>query len=221
MAWDAPAAPRPLPPDVLDRLRADPDYQYSRDDVQAAVSWTSRFRRWLLDRLASLFDGADADAVSRTFNWVLYGLAALVLGWALLKLLKMDVAHPFARRDAAAPAEADLADAARPAADLTTLLADAARAGRYREAVRWHYLRLLGGLGRAGLLDLQPSKTNRRYRADLAGHALGPDFARASRLFDRVVYGGAELDAERYALVAERLDAAEAAFLDLVQPASA
>ena len=215
--WSDPVAPRPLPADVLDELRADPDYRYD-GDAQTAVSWDEQLRRWLMDRLRALFEGADEAQVSRVVNWVLYGLAALIVGWALLKLIRMDGTSPLARGGPAGAAPDDHADAGRPADDLTRLLDDAARGGRYREAVRWQYLRLLGTLGRAGLLDLQPSKTNRRYRADLAGHAFGPDFARASRLFDRVVYGGVEVDAARYAAVAERLSAAEEKLAEYAGP---
>ena len=214
-SFPPPAGPREVPQDVLDDLRTDPDYQYDSGDAEAAVSWDERFRRWLMDKLQALFEGGDDEQVGRVISWIFYGLAALVVGWALLKLIRMDGTSPLARGGHTAAAAADdHADAERPAADLTALVDEAARAGRYHEAVRWQYLRLLGALGRAGLLDLQPSKTNRRYRADLAGHALGADFARASRLFDRVVYGGVELDGERYAAVADRLAEAETRLAD-------
>jgi hypothetical protein len=207
---ESPDAPLARPSATIDSLRALPAYHYDRRTPRPTVSWWDRLVQRLGKWLGDLFD-VDAPGTARQVRWLLYGLAALLLVWALRKLLRMDFSRATARADADATPAADLADAARPPDDLSALMREAAASGRYREAVRWQYLRLLGAMGRARLLDLQPSKTNRRYRAEVARHAVGPAFERASRLFDRVVYGGVELDAATYQAVAGQVGAAEEA----------
>ena len=205
-----PAEALPLPAATLDSLRALPSYHYDRRTPPPTVSWWDRLRqrvgKWLTDHFA-----LDDPGTARQLRWALYGLAVLLLAWALRRLLRMDFSRASARPDPDASPKSDHSDAARAPEDLSALLREAADAGRYREAVRWQYLRLLGTMGRAQVLDLQPSKTNRRYRAEVAHHAIGPAFARASRLFDRVVYGGVEVGAASYAKVAEQIAEAERA----------
>lgn len=210
-AFGAPLAtdtlrPRPAP-DLLDAYRADPDFQYDDPQAEGPSLWE---RLW--DWLRRTVWQPVAESTSAGFREaVVIGLAVLVLGWAVARLLRVEGGGVFARRDGSAGTGAPLLDAEEIAGvDLDARLRDALNGGDHREAVRVRYLRLLQALDAAGALAWRRDKTNRQYVAEVAGAApaLAAPFRRATRVFDAVWYGERPVSADLYAELAPLFDRA-------------
>jgi len=188
-------AVRVLPDDVLRPYRDDPAYHYLR--AQAPASWWDRFKQWLWERLTAPFRSQAAGPVTRV---LLYVLVAAAVGYALLRLLRMDAGGLFYARPADGrlrmEEEGDLAGL-----DLDRLIDEAVTVGDYRRAVRLSYLRLLQHLSARGLITWRAEKTNRDYAEELGASPLRAPFARLTALFDHVWYGDFPVDAALFARV--------------------
>ena len=204
-----PARARALPPTELRAVQADPAYRYDQP-VAERRSWTDRLKEAVARFLARAFEAVGPTGV----QWIAYTLAAVAVGWALSRLLGADTGGLFGRRDRRRQTAGPLLDVEDIAeVDLAALLAAARAEGDWRAAVRLRYLVLLQALAAAGAIAWARDKTNRTYAAELRawdaahsgdGAALAPPFAEATRLFERVWYGGLDGSAARF----DRLDAA-------------
>ena len=90
---------------------------------------------------------------------------------------------------------------------LETIIQRAVREERYRLAVRLYYLDTLKALSARGVVRWKRDKTNGEYLRALRGHPLEADFAAATRTFERVWYGRAELSAAAFAGIEPGLQA--------------
>lgn len=83
-------------------------------------------------------------------------------------------------------------------ADFTPGIRAAETEGNFRQALRYHYLRLLQEFSKQSLIRYEKNKTNRQYTEEIKNHKWGPDFRLATRYFDFVWYGNHPLDEESY-----------------------
>ena len=90
---------------------------------------------------------------------------------------------------------------------LETFIQRAVREERYRLAVRLYYLDILKALSARGVVRWKRDKTNGEYLRALRGHPLEADFAAATRTFERVWYGRAELSAAAFTRIEPGLQA--------------
>lgn len=176
---------RAVPP-VVDRYRADPDFQYDTPEARGPSLW-DRFLRWL----AETFLGPIAENTTWGFWQIVLVLIAVgALGWVIARLVSAEGGGVFNRRTASGSAPLlDVEDIAE--VDLGARLGDALDRGDLRQAVRLRYLLVLQALDGAGVLTWRRDKTNRQYvtevgatRADLAS-----PFRAVTRAFDAVWYG--------------------------------
>lgn len=198
--------PRPVP-GVVDRYRADPDFQYANPEAKGPSLW-DRFWEWVR---RTFWDPVYESTTPDARKTVLVILAVLALGWVVARLLRSDgYSSVFSRPDAATPGVGllDVEDIA--AVDLGVRLREALAAGDHREAVRVRYLSVLQALDGAGALAWRPDKTNRQYVGEVAqaAPALADPFRQATRVFDAVWYGERPVSASRYDRLAPLFDAA-------------
>lgn len=183
----------------LAELSADPDFDYSEPE-QAPVNIVQRFLRWLGQVMETVFPFAGSPLF---WKITLYLLIALVLGYTVLRLIGAEFTGAFGapERGAASPMAAQ--GERLVGRDFPAEIAAAEREGRYRSAVRLHYLAVLQRLGEAGLIQWRPEKTNRDYLMELGVAALRTPFADLTRIFDVAFYGHADLDGAAYREVRE------------------
>jgi hypothetical protein len=188
------------PPDtLLARFRGTPAYDYDRSD---GWTWWRDLKRWVGYWLAQLF-GAGTSGGGPVLKVVFYAVLALVVGYTAYVLVQL-------RSEARAPGRTAPETVARPrtpeemrAVDYEARLEAAVAEEDYRRAVRLLYQQTLQRLDRAGALAWRPTKTNRAYVHELdAAHRSA--FATLTRLFERVWYGGAAVDEERFAQIRSR-----------------
>lgn len=210
-AAEAPLATEPLVPravpDLVDRYRDDPDFQYADPKAEGPSLW-ERFWDWIHRTFwKPMMESTTADgrAVALTV------LAVVGLAWVVARLLRAEGSGGlFVRSGPAAPGVSllDVDDIAE--VDLGTRLREALAAGDHREAVRVRYLAVLQALDAARALAWRRDKTNREYLAEVARAApdLADPFRQATRVFDAVWYGERPVSAARYARLAPLFDAA-------------
>lgn len=190
------------PPDsLLARFQADPAFDY-----RAAQGWTwwTDLRRWIWAQWSSLL--GDNEQVGWILRIGFYVALALLIGYAAYMLVRL-------RSQARAPLRSSPSAVAGPqsseemrAIDFQERLETALAEEDYRRAVRLLYLQTLQRLDRAGTLTWRPSTTNRRYVEQLEADARSA-FADLTRLFERIWYGTASVDAERFERVRARFEA--------------
>lgn len=83
-------------------------------------------------------------------------------------------------------------------ADFTPRIKAAETAENFRQALRYHYLRLLQEFSKQSLIRYEKNKTNQQYAEEIKNHKWGPDFRLATRYYNFVWYGEHPLDEESY-----------------------
>lgn len=91
--------------------------------------------------------------------------------------------------------------------DFQHYLQQALEQGNYKLAIRLYYLHLLKELSLRSLIRWKKDKTNRDYALELRGTKLDTPFHAVTYIFDRVWYGGGQLDAQEYAGLAPHFKA--------------
>lgn len=181
---------QPVPP-AIEQFRADPDFDYARERPPSPSFWDT-VKRWFWEQVIRPF----FEVTTETTRGVLfYGLLVAILLFALYKLFGADRQGVFRRTDRGASLDAVLAEEGIDAVDLTALAEQAVREGRFREAVRYLYLRTLQLLSARGRIRWALDKTNREYAAELRGSDLEGPFVAVTQLFDRAWYGHLPVDA--------------------------
>ncbi len=182
---------------TLDSLRADPALRYEVDPEQPTSLW-DRFWSGIGQILRQIF-GGNAGYFTRP---ILYGLMGLLLVWVIVLIARSDVR--VLRRGGAAGGARGTGilpdDITRE--DYAALARQAEARGELRDALRWRFLDVLQRLDATGRSAYRPDKTHDAYAADLSGADQAP-FLRVARSFERVWYGGYEVDASAYPAVRE------------------
>lgn len=82
--------------------------------------------------------------------------------------------------------------------DFTSRIRAAETGGNFRQALRYHYLRLLQEFSKQSLIRYEKNKTNQQYAEEIKNHKWGPDFRLATRYYNFVWYGEHPLDEKSY-----------------------
>lgn len=197
-----------LPDSSLERLRRDPEFDYSKE-IQEGISWWDLFKRTIGDFLDEIFSEAGVQSVWGVAKYVLVAAAFIAL---MLYLTKTDLRSFFARAAAVAPVFGAISENIHEL-DLDALLRSALLDEDYRRAVRLHYLLMLKELATAEAIVWRPEKTNRDYRRELQKTAphVASGFAALTRIFERVRYGNRAVRLPEYTRIAAEFQAFSAA----------
>lgn len=180
-------------PEAIDRLKADPQYDYDRD-LHLDNLWWDRLMQWLGDKLEDLF-GTD------TGRWVFSHLDTAILLVALGLLifyLRKRLFHGGVVANAARPRQVLAIGEDLQREDLDQLLAEAERAGHWRLALRYQYLIVLRRLIEEGTIRFRPESTDLDYLRQMKDPAQRSTLGELSFLFKWAWYGDAPMDEARY-----------------------
>lgn len=180
---------------LLESYRADPAFDYSEDEPEVTgTTLRERFRQWVRELLRGLFD----PELAPLRRWVTYFLVAVILGFAVLTLLRMGGHGLFSGTSDRPRLRFETVDDDLNAIDFDAQIEAAVAEDAYRWAVRLLYLRTLKHLADAGLIVWMPDKTNHAYvqevRQSPRGAAPGPDFEELTTLFEYIWYGDFDID---------------------------
>ncbi len=169
----------------INRFKNDPDFDYGERTAPVISLW-DRIRFWIAEQLAKLFGNAQFSGV---YKFMLYGLCFLVIIFAVLKLLGVNVTQLFyGRSDQGLVLDHDLEHQMH-TTDFEKEIAQALEEQAYRRAVRLRYIYTLKKLSDRQLIRWQPGKTNRDYLAEMEDEVLKNQFSKLSYYYEYVWYG--------------------------------
>ncbi len=176
MADRDPAALR----DAAHRILGRPEFR------QPPESPIDRARHWLGEQLAKALDAVLAGHLGVLGAIVLLAIVALLV-WLTVRAARA------VRRDVARTGVV-VGGTRRPPADWLAEAAACEAAGDYRGALRARYRALVAELAGRGLVDEIPGRTSGEYRVEVAASlpSAAAEFAGATDLFERAVYGHAD-----------------------------
>lgn len=188
------------PPDtLLARFRSTPAFNYKRTK---RWTWWHDAQRWVQAQIARW---VGKSSVGSVLEFVSYFFLALLVGYAAFMLVRL-------RSDAQVPGRRTPETLPHPqtpgemqAIDFDARLEKAVDKQQYRRAVRLLYQHLLQRLDRTGAIAWRAGKTNRAYVNEVDAD-LRPAFETLTRLFERIWYGGATVDADHFRQVRAHFD---------------
>jgi hypothetical protein len=177
----------------LRELASQREFQYQEAKLESSIwdRFWARFWEWLA-KLSGTKQGAA------TWRYGVYAILAIILVFAVLKLLQVDIAGIFGRKPRRAALPYDVAGENIHEVDFPTRIAEAEAAGDLRLATRLGYLAVLKTLTDQGLINWQPDKTNHAYLHELSTNPLRNSFREATRHFEYVWYGELPLTTALY-----------------------
>lgn len=174
---------------ALQKYANDPAYRY--DSKPPESSFLMKLWRQFVDRLKEAFGSAGNQRI------LVLILLAGVLGILIYHFAKTHVASVLMKKDLRL--EDPYVLDTRPDEDrIAVLITAAVEQEDFRSAFRWTYIDLLKKLAAHGIVQLHRTKTNRDYRAEVAGHPIGSGFAQLADAFDYVWYGEYQIDRQAF-----------------------
>lgn len=188
---DAKVAVRDFDEEKITEYKNDSNYNYGRAVVNLNL-W-NRIKRWLSDILQNLFGGIGAHG-RLLLTYLFYTLAAVILVYAILKLLGVDIKNVIYGTSDKGNIAFDLVDENIHEMDFEKLIEEAIEKKEFRKAVRLFYLFSLKKLSDKHLITWQPGKTNHEYIAELQAVNVKPSFDNLSYYFEYLWYGDFEIN---------------------------
>jgi hypothetical protein len=171
--------------------KADKDFQYEKDNPKNISLWQA-FKNWLFRKLLGMEISESAgDNIENT----IYFFLALVMLWAMVKLINADVFSIFyiGNKSQSTQLTGEWLTDNIHGIDFDKQITEAVNQKNYRIAVRLFYLYTLKKLADKQLIAWEINKTNHDYTTELsnsaAGSRLHQDFEQATYYFEYVWYG--------------------------------
>lgn len=183
---------RPADSSLVALFRDDPDFNY-QGEVAEGESLLGLAWQWFVEHiLAPLLTNSQGD-----FRWPVYLLMAIGVGYAVLKLLRIEGKSVVFGRGQRPSINVDAVDDLAPL-DLEAMLDEAMARQSYREALRLYYLRMLQRMAEDRLIVWHPDKTNAEYVREVGTWQHQEAFRDLTSLYDYVWYGDFPVEVERF-----------------------
>jgi hypothetical protein len=173
-------------------LTQDPAFAYEDEKPRVKEEDTGSGLLKVLESIVSFFSSAAGKALI----WIV--VASLVL-LIIFRIFKLNGNVLFARKDKKIGngQQDESADDYIPD-DWEQSIAEAAKAGNYRLAVRHGYRYLLSLLSEKELIRFQTAKTNYQYTYELSGTQWHQPFVQLTRQYEYAWYGGFDIKQEQF-----------------------
>ncbi len=192
---------RSFSPDAIDRLKADPDLQYTSEPTVVETLW-DRFLRWLMSLLNSMADTATSTNWGRVMTYV--GVLAILIVIVMM-LLKVNAFNIF-KGNEAAQVPHHVLDENIHEMNFDTLIQEALSGKDYRLAVRLLFLYALKMLSDGNYVHWAQGKTNHDYINELKGGDIKTGFSELNYFFEKAWYGNFAITDMMYARVRSTFD---------------
>ena len=184
------------------------DKNFGYDSVlQPPRSLWERFWEWvyyqwqkLIHKLGKLL---RINLNGGAFEIILILLILAVLSFFILKILGMDKAGPFGKKNKSG-LEYSLSEENLQNINFQQAIQEAANQKNFRMAVRLWYLQSLKNLSDHKLITWQINKSDESYILELNGNPIQPSFVDLTRQFESNWYGGFPIEENEFKMVSER-----------------
>ena len=169
----------------LAEYRARAEFNYAQARPEGMSLW-DRFWRWFWYSWSKLM---SRDGFRVGFKVLLYGLSIGILLYVMLRLLGMEKARLWLGGQGRGQGiRGEMVEDIH-AIDYAQSIAEAESEGRYRDAIRFHFLYSLKTMSDKGVINWNRNKTNVDYARELSTHALSGPFAQVRRIYEYAWYG--------------------------------
>ena len=176
------------------------EYIYERT-VETSGWWT-RFKRWLSDKLNSIFNfenrqsAAEATDIAIKVAGVI--LFLLVIYFIFRAIINKEGKWVFGQSSDKNIIPITDLESNIHAVDFKRLIKDAEQDGNYRMAVRYYYLWLLKALTAAEIIEYDVEKTNSDYFNEITKSSTQEEFAYTSYLYNYIWYGEFDVNDQQF-----------------------
>lgn len=175
----------------MNRLRQNPNFDYSREKIQKNPNWIQRLKKWLNDLF---FQSINTKGKRAVWEWMLY-LFCIVMGvFVVMKLLGADISTLFYSKRKYQMSEGNGEDIQIDDPQLDKFIQEAIQNQQYNLAVRYCYLKMLRQLQQKDWIRWEKEKTNRSYANEIKKESLKTSFLQLTSVFEYVFYGNFILD---------------------------
>ena len=169
----------------LQAIRNDPEFKYTAVKTSGLGLW-ERLLMWASQLLQRLFYFGTQTPWGK---FLVYFLCILVIGFVILRLLKMDMRQLFNPKPNQGAVLYEVGNENIHEMDFEQLIAEAIEKGSHRTAVRLIYLQCLKLLTDRQLISWKPGKTNHDYIYELGTLEIKNNFRDLSNYFAYAWYG--------------------------------
>ena len=184
---------RALDPSAWTSYKGDSRFEYYFKEAESNP--IEAFFLWLAERFGFMED--VFVAIGDSYEVILYILLAIALG-LIVRASRKDGLSGIFRRDAVTNLGFEERFEDIQSLNFLKLIGDAVNQGDFRRAVRLEYLKLLGILTDANLIDWRPEKTNAEYLREVSSEPIAPSMRQLTLLFDYTWYGGFSVTSKDY-----------------------
>lgn len=192
----------PVPVHDADEVRSAADDVLGRPEFRRpGPTLLQRIRNWIVERVEQALGAVLGRGPGQLVAWIVLLVALAVVAFLVIRFSRGMTPDATRRRQRVVER--------RRSPEEWRAEADAhARAGRWREAVRFRYRALVAELGVRGVVDDVPGRTAGEYRREVARSVpeVAPAFSQASDLFETVWYGHRPTDEQHDARLRELSD---------------
>ncbi|EAY28992.1 DUF4129 domain-containing protein [Microscilla marina] len=178
----------------IQKYKDDPRFQYKEVQKPASPSTIYRLKEWLWRNFWEPLSDPDKHPVA---SKVYYLLIALILLYAILKLINADLTGIF-RREPSNKISFTEVDENIHEMNFAQLIEEAKTKQNYRRAIRLLYLQSLKKLSDKGFIHWEIDKTNQEYVQTLQDGALKSDFQELTVRFEYICYGDFHIDRDLF-----------------------
>lgn len=181
--------------ETLKTLNADEDMDYHLASPEDNI--LVQARNWIFLQLIRLF---GTQGASKSIEIIIYIICFLVLAYAILRLLQVDLSSLFSarnRRSVTVPEEEGDPENIHET-DFRAAIAEALKAQEFNKAVRLLYLSALKELAAGEHIRWQPGKTNYQYQQELKAPHLQDPFRQLGHFFEYAWYGDFRIGEGQY-----------------------
>lgn len=169
----------------INAFKKDTDFHYGINPG-VKLNLFQRFLRWIFKWISKI---GQFTAGTLWLRIVFYSILGLIIVYALLKLMGVDISRMFYRQIDKGNLPFDVLEENIHELDFEQLIEEAINQNEFKKTIRLYYLYALKKLSDQELIQWHPGKTNHAYQEELKVATIKPSFIDLGYYFDYAWYG--------------------------------
>jgi len=175
----------------IEEYQNNPDFQYEKVNKPESPNIFQRMWYWFMEQIAKIIYGTTTNS-SPVTRWVVIGILAIIMTYALIRLLGADANSLFYRKSMKTAVEMEGFEENIHEIDFDKRIREALQKKQYAQVVRLFYLKSLKKLEDKSLIEWQVGKSNQDYLQELQKkeiQGISENFQRLTFIFEYICYG--------------------------------